>query len=198
MGIRKDELTQALIAYLLEHGLADVSLRPLASGVGTSARLLVYHYGSKEGLLAEVLDAMQMHVHQAATELFDRMSSQGDSPKLLRRFWDWATTEANFPYLKLLYELQILAVQDPDTYAPYLQRDAAKSLSLTFSLMSAPMRSISMATLCIAVFDGLFLDLMTTGDHARTTAAMDQFIKLATATPPSPAATRNKTRKAKP
>lgn len=197
MTARKEELTQALIAYLLEHGLSDVSLRPLAAGVDTSARLLVYHYGSKEGLLTEVLGAMQMHVHQAATDLFEKMSSKGDSPKLLRRFWDWAIAEANFPYLKLLYELQILAIQDPDTYAPYLQRDAAKSLSLTFSLMSSPMRSVSMATLCIAVFDGLFLDLMTTGERARTTAAMDQFIKLATATLPSTPATRKQTRKAR-
>jgi len=198
MMTRKDELTQALIAYLLEHGLADVSLRPLAAGVGSSARLLVYHYGSKEGLLAEVLDAMQTHVHEAATDLFEQMSSKGDSPKLLRRFWDWAIADANFPYLKLLYELQILAIQDPDTYAPYLQRDAAKSLSLTFSLMSSPMRSVSMATLCIAVFDGLFLDLMTTGDHARTTAAMDQFIKLAMASTTLTPATQKKTRKPKP
>ncbi len=198
MTPRKDELTQAIIAYLLEHGLADVSLRPLAAGVGTSARLLVYHYGSKEGLLTEVLGAMQMHVHQAAIELFDKMSAKADSPKLLRCFWDWAIADANFPYLKLLFELQVLAIQDPDTYAPYLQRDAAKSLSLTFSLMSAPMRSMSMATLCMAVFDGLFLDLMTTGDQARTTAAMNQFIKLATAMPTSTPATRKQTRKARP
>lgn len=186
MTMRKDELTQALIAYLLEHGLADVSLRPLAAGVGTSARLLVYHFGSKEGLLAHVLGAMQTHVHQAATDLVREPGHSGDSPPLLRRFWDWAIDEANFPYLKLLYELQVLAIQDPDTYATYLQQDAAKSLSLTLSLMSAPMRTPSMATLCVAVFDGLFLDVMTTGDRARTTAAMDQFIALATTPPPTP------------
>jgi AcrR family transcriptional regulator len=194
---RKNELTQALIAYLIRHGLADLSLRPLAAGAGTSARLLVYHFGSKEGLLADVLSAMQVHVHQAAIGMLDKSKTQSDSPRLLRRFWDWAIAEPNASYLKLLYELQILAVQAPDTYGPYLQRDAAKSLSLTLSLMSSPMRSASMATLCIAVFDGLFLDFITTGDRARTTAALDQFIKLATAAPPPPAA-RKKTRKAKP
>ena len=60
------------------------------------------------------------------------------------------------------------------------------------------MRSTSMATLCIAVFDGLFLEYMTTGDRTRTTAAMDQFIKLATTTPRHVSVTRHKTRKAKP
>lgn len=198
MTTRKDELTQALIDCLLQRGLADVSLRPLAAGVGTSARLLVYHFGSKEGLLVEVLGAMQAHVLQAAANLFNETKSKGDSPKLLRRFWDWATSEANFPYLKLLYELQILAVQDPATYAPYLQHDAVKSLSLTLSLMSSSMRSTSMATLCIAVFDGLFLEYMTTGDRGRTTAAMDQFIKLATTSSRPISVTRHKARKTKP
>ena len=51
MQNRKDELIESLIAYLLENGLADLSLRPLAAGTGTSARLLIYHFGSKEDLL---------------------------------------------------------------------------------------------------------------------------------------------------
>ena len=59
MQERKRELTEAIIAYLLKHGLADLSLRPLAAKTGTSSRLLIYHFESKEGLLTEVLLAMQ-------------------------------------------------------------------------------------------------------------------------------------------
>ena len=179
MMTRKDELLQALVGYLLEHGLADLSLRPLAAGVGTSARLLVYHFGSKEGLLTEVLGAMQTHVRQSMLGLMEQAPPEGGSHQPLRRFWDWATTAANLPYLKLLYELQILAARDPATYAPYLQRDSAQSVSMALSVMSSALRSDAMATLCIAVFDGLFLELMSTGDHERTTAALDRFIQLA-------------------
>ena len=59
MQTRKEILTDELVAYLLEHGLSDLSLRPLADALGTSARLLIYHFESKEGLLTEVLDSMQ-------------------------------------------------------------------------------------------------------------------------------------------
>jgi len=48
MKERKQELIEAIIAYLLAHGLADLSLRPLAAKSGTSSRLLIYHFESKE------------------------------------------------------------------------------------------------------------------------------------------------------
>ena len=180
---RKDELTQALIGYLMEHGLADLSLRPLAAGVGTSARLLVYHFGSKEGLLAEVLGAMHSHVRASLTTLLDTPSVPGGARPPLRRLWDWAVADANYPYLAMLYELQILAARQPATYAPHLRQDAALTLAAALEAMSPPLRSAPMATLCVAVFDGLFLELMSTGDRERTTAALDRFIELATAIP---------------
>ena len=59
MGDRKDQLIDRAIDYLLKNGLAGLSLRPLAAGIGTSARLLVLHFGSKEGLIEEVLGEVQ-------------------------------------------------------------------------------------------------------------------------------------------
>src|SRR5207248_9104803 len=49
---RKAELLESVAEYLLEHGLAELSLRPLAHAVGTSPRILLYHFGSKEELVA--------------------------------------------------------------------------------------------------------------------------------------------------
>lgn len=59
MSARKAVLLENLIAYLIRHGVADVSLRPMAAAVGTSARLLIFHFGSRERLLVAVLDEMQ-------------------------------------------------------------------------------------------------------------------------------------------
>ena len=58
-GGRKAQLLDAAIRYLTRHGVADLSLRPLGKAIGTSARLLVFHFGSKERLLRDVLDAVQ-------------------------------------------------------------------------------------------------------------------------------------------
>ena len=49
-------LLPLLAAYALEYGIAGLSLRPLAKAAGTSDRMLLYHFGSKEKLLAELLE----------------------------------------------------------------------------------------------------------------------------------------------
>lgn len=69
MSSRKQELLEATIIYLLEHGLAELSLRPLAAAAGTSARLLIYHFGSKERLLVEVLETLQRRLRASFAEV---------------------------------------------------------------------------------------------------------------------------------
>jgi AcrR family transcriptional regulator len=48
------EGTDACTDYALEHGLPD-RLGPLATAAGTSNRMLIYHFGTRDGLLREVL-----------------------------------------------------------------------------------------------------------------------------------------------
>lgn len=181
MQTRKEALTDALVAYLLEHGLSDLSLRPLAAALGTSARLLIYHYGSKEGLLTEVLDSMQTRLRQSFSALAGgaqerRPDRRQDRP--LRLFWNWAIAKENYPYLKLLYELQVLAIQNPAAYGQYLQRNTEHWSDLIAASLPEAERTPAMVTLVGAVFDGLFLELMSSGDRKRTTQAVDQFIRL--------------------
>jgi AcrR family transcriptional regulator len=52
---RRAEWTEAATDYVLEHGLLGLSLRPLAADLGTSDRMLLYHFGSKDELVAAVL-----------------------------------------------------------------------------------------------------------------------------------------------
>lgn len=177
MSTRKLELTDAVIDYLLERGLSDLSLRPLAEALGTSARLLIYHFESKDGLLAEVLDRMQTRLRQSLAGLAGR-SRNTRQERPLRLFWNWAIAAENYPYLKLLYELQVLAVQNPETYGQYLRRNAADWSELIGTTLPERERTPAMATLLGAVFDGLFLELMSTGDRKRTTQAIDRFIRL--------------------
>jgi AcrR family transcriptional regulator len=176
MQTRKEILTDELVAYLLEHGLSDLSLRPLADALGTSARLLIYHFESKEGLLTEALDSMQLRLRQSFGSMVERRAGSSERP--LKLFWDWAITDENFPYLKLIYELQILAVQNPAAYGQYLQRNASNWSELIATALPEAERTPAMVTLLGAVFDGLFLELMSTGDRKRTTQAVQQFIQL--------------------
>ncbi|GGY19113.1 TetR family transcriptional regulator [Rhodanobacter panaciterrae] len=194
MQTRKEILTDELVDYLLEHGLSDLSLRPLADALGTSARLLIYHFESKEGLLTEVLDSMQTRLRQSFGSLVERRAGQSERP--LKMFWDWAITDENYPYFKLLYELQILAVQNPAVYGSYLQRNASNWSELIATALPEAERTPAMVTLLGAVFDGLFLELMSTGDRKRTTQAVLQFIQLVDEARAARPASKKKTAKA--
>lgn len=52
----RETLLPLLAGHVLEHGLSDVSLRPLASAAGTSDRMLIYHFGNKDALVAALLE----------------------------------------------------------------------------------------------------------------------------------------------
>src|ERR1700744_6818027 len=161
MNERNQELIETIIGYLLKHGLAEMSPRPLAANSGTSSRLLIYHFKSKEGLLTEVLLAMQARVRRSCEELLANAIRDPHGPVPLRLIWNWATDAENFPCLKLLYELQILSIQNPSAYAKYLADNTANWLDLALTAIPAEHRSSQFATLCGAVFDGLFLELMS-------------------------------------
>ena len=68
-GDPKARLLAAVIDELTEHGLGEGSLRALATAVGTSHRMLIYHFGSKEGLLIEIVRTMEQRQRAALTDL---------------------------------------------------------------------------------------------------------------------------------
>ena len=173
---RKEQLRDAALAYLVEHGLTGVSLRPMAAQLGTSARILIFHFRSKEGLMTEVME--ELHARLQAS--FLKLSESPDrSVPPLKRFWLWARDRKNFVYLRLLYESQIVAARNGKQYGRHLKKSSTDWQRLVFQRLSESVRSQELATLCIAVFDGLFLELIVTGDRQRLTRAMDYFIAIA-------------------
>jgi AcrR family transcriptional regulator len=176
MSTRKQELLDAALTYLLEHGVANASLRPLAEAIGTSPRMLMFHFKSKEGLIRDVLD--ELNTRLLASFATVASPGQGDIPPL-KRFFLWAIADENAGYLRLFYEVQVIAVQNPAEYGRYLKQASADWQAIALKTLSASIRSQSLATLCIAVFDGLFLEFMLTGDRERLIEALDRFIAMA-------------------
>jgi AcrR family transcriptional regulator len=178
VSTRKDMLLESLIEYLVRRGVADLSLRPMAAAVGTSARLLIFHFGSKEQLLVEVLDEMQARLQRSLGDLL--ASEPGESQSApLRQFWDWALMDPNFAQLRVVYQLHILAAQDHKTYGRYLKRNSLSWLEMVQAVLKPAQRSPALATLIVAVFDGLFIEVASTGDRRRASAAIDEFISMA-------------------
>jgi AcrR family transcriptional regulator len=163
---RKDQLRDKALDYCLAHGIAELSLRPLALQIGTSARLLIYHFGSRDGLIVAVMAETQRRVQHSFGEL---MRGAGKSTAL-QTFWDWTTDPRNTPYLRLLFEVQMLALQNPSAYAHYLNGTSTSWLALIETALPPSADRRARATLCAAVIDGLLLEFLNTGDLRRTSS----------------------------
>jgi AcrR family transcriptional regulator len=173
--MRKEQLLDAAIGYLVTHGIANLSLRPLASELGTSARLLIFHFGSKDGLIRDVLNEVHARLEKSMRALPPATPDTPDSTPM-KRFWVWATDQQNLPYLRLLYEVQFIALQNPRVYARYLQRASLDWIEAIEQRLPEPIRTKSIATLCAAAFDGLVIELLMSGDLRRTSQALDELI----------------------
>ncbi len=173
---KRGRLLRRCLAYFLRYGVADLSLRPLAAATGTSARMLVHHFGSKDELIAAVM----AQVRKKAQTLLDfpvakdrRIQASTD---VMLPFWKSLTSKTNLPYLRLLFEVQILAIQSPARFKQYLMDTSGTWLRLIEGASPPGRDRVAIATLCTAVIDGLLLELLSTGDVRGTSDALSLFV----------------------
>lgn len=174
---RKQEILEAVIEYITKNGVADLSLRPLAAATGTKARLLIYHFGSKENLLAEAMALLRDRVQQAFAGV--PRSQEAATPGILaRRFWRRATHRSNAGILRVFFEVLALALTNGEKYGDYMRGSATSWHRLFEASMPrhrTPARRKIFATLVVDTFNGLLLDYLVTGNLRRTTQALNIF-----------------------
>ena len=100
---RRTQLLDAMADHMLAAGLAGSSLRPLARAAGTSDRMLLYYFPSKDALVAATLTrvANRMAGLLQAEMAPDRQPADRLLPRLLE-----STLQPRFrPYLGLFLEV---------------------------------------------------------------------------------------------
>jgi len=167
----KHRLLDACADYALAHGLPD-RLEPLATATGTSARMLIYHFGTRDALLRAVLG----HARRRQLDTFgDLLRERPDEPytATLNRAWTSITGSAGRPYLRMFSQLHPSAVQQ---LWPDFRRTATTDW---LGPLEDGLRSIGrpeLATLVLAVIRGLLMDLDATADTTRTDRAFHDFL----------------------
>ncbi|HEX7744188.1 MAG TPA: TetR/AcrR family transcriptional regulator [Micromonosporaceae bacterium] len=176
----RERLLAAAVDYVAAHGAADLSLRALAAGIHTSHRMLIYHFGSKEGLLVEVVRAVEERQRVALAEL---ETTAGDTlADLTRAFFERLADPALWPNERLFFEMYGQALQGrPGTVGlldsvitPWLQQGEELLRRHDFDSDAARAH----ARLALAAGRGLLLDLLTTQDRAGVEEANEYFISL--------------------
>jgi len=159
--------------YVLSHGLGDVTLRPLARALKTNARMLVYHFGSREGLMREVLSCIREREDARIQAWLDAGKSGRTLPQFLRWFWRRSATTRRKPAIRLLFELYALALRNPREYPGVLDDPLSYWQKLTKRTGIPAKPNAVEATLLLAATRGLLLDFCATGDRARVERAIE-------------------------
>lgn len=198
----REQLLARVVEHLADHGVAGLSLRELAGDLGTSHRMLVYHFGSKAGLLAEVV----RHVEAAQRAPFEALAAavaagadgadgadqvegadQADQvvEQVAERMWamwvHWLEPSMQRQE-RLFFEMVGMALQGDPTMQPLLDDLVTPWLEpiATLRMRQGVGRddALAEARLALAVTRGLLLDVLATGDREAATRAFVHFGRL--------------------
>ncbi|HEY6471254.1 MAG TPA: TetR family transcriptional regulator [Acidimicrobiales bacterium] len=180
----KQRLLDAVIEHFSADGLADQSLRRIAEAVGSSHRMLLYHFGSKDGLLLEVAQAVEVRTQQQLADV--GMVAGERTEEVVRRMWAYVADPELAASERLFFALYGRALQGDPAVAPLLMGDIEHWVEANDVLLEGagagaagvPREVVrANARLGLAVVRGLLLDLLATGDRAGVDAALDVFAR---------------------
>src|SRR5215470_7799227 len=170
----RDRLLAAAVTQALHGGIADLSLRELAAAIGTSHRMLIYHFGSREGLLAAVTRQVEERERAA---LLDSALTIDDARAAWRRLSD----PSLWPQERLFFELYAHALLGRPGTAEFLAgivENWVGPIAERLTWAGAEERTARAdARLAVAVARGLLLDLLATKDRAGVDDAFERFLE---------------------
>jgi AcrR family transcriptional regulator len=163
---RREELLELAYAYVLRSGMAAMSLRPLAEAVGSSPRVLLYLFGSKDGLVRALLGRSRTE----ELALLAQVRAEGGGPaEVVERLWEWLAAPQRRDLLRLWAEGYARSLVEPDgPWAGF----AAQGVRDWIELLREVLGPDGDPTAVLATLRGALLDLLATGDEERTTAAV--------------------------
>ena len=172
MTTAREVLLDKAMAHVAAQGMADQSLRELAAAIGTSHRMLIYHFGSREGLLGAVVEAVEQGEHAALLEL---AASHDDPFEAGTAFWTRVADRAEV-FAPLFFELSTHAMRGMPHAAGlrgWLRTGWTDAIRQSYlDLGVAPDRAATLALQSLAMSRGLLFEVAVTGDRAAADLAM--------------------------
>lgn len=178
---KRAELLGQVVEYVQRHGLAHLSLTPLAEEIGTTKRMLLYYFGSRETLIARALAASRPDAHA----MFDPVEDVEALRRSSHALWEAITVGEQAGPIRMLLQLLSLAATDPEQYGELARETVAfmvDPIADACARLGDPAPAArERATLLVSGLRGLCQDRLVTGDADRTDAAARRLIEAALA-----------------
>ena len=173
---RETELLEKAYDYVLAKGLSDLSLRPLAAAIGSSPRVLLFLFDSKEELVRRLL----ARARQGELDWL-RDHDPTDLESTLSLVWAWLSDPGHAGLLRLWTEAYARSLTDPSgPWGEFARTTVEDWLQLLASAQPPALRRTARGrdqrTAALALLRGAMLDLLATGDRRRVNRAVDAAI----------------------
>ena len=183
----KQRLLAAVVTVALTEGISDKSLRAIAQAAGTSHRMLIHHFGSREGLLVDVIREVEERQRTVLAEMVAEPGDPDEEPAAREmRMWQHLRSPELAPQERLFFEVYGQALQGRAWARPLLDGIVENWLGPVAGMLEAagidPETARTAARLWVAVGRGLLLDVLATGDNDEVDAAMRFFADMMLAT----------------
>lgn len=168
---RRQALLDALIEAFARGGIGGRSLREVADAVGTSHRMLLHHFGSRDDLLLAIVEEVERR--QVAT-LADMPTDPADA---IAAMWADLRRPELRPFERLFFECYARGAQGEEPFTRLLPAAIGGWLAHATEHAGGTVDP-AFVRLALAVTRGLLLDLVATDDEAGVDAAVAQFVAL--------------------
>ena len=168
---RRRELLDDLISSFAREGIGDRSLRHIAESVGTSHRMLLHYFGSRDELLLSVVE----EVERRQTAMLDDLPD--DPAQAFAAMWADLRRPEMRPFERLFFECYARAANGEPPFSRMVPGAVDGWLASVDAVTNTPVDP-AMVRLGLAVSRGLLLDLVATGDEAGVDAAAARFAML--------------------
>ncbi|WP_037079372.1 TetR/AcrR family transcriptional regulator [Pseudonocardia spinosispora] len=174
---RRPELLAAATEYVLEHGVTDLSLRPVAQALGITHATLLRHFASKDDLVIAVLDKIRADVTEmlSADEELRAARSTGE---LLRAFWHRSCEPRQQRRFLVWFEVAGSGARNRALAQSVVDDWLDIIIERLIGDGWPPGDASALATLVLAQVRGLHLDLLVSGDRARVDRALEFSLRL--------------------
>lgn len=165
----RSRLLRLIVDEVAANGLADRSLRDVATAAGSSHRMLNYHFGSRAGLVAAIVEFVETSQRELLAELAATIS---DPQELVLAHWQRVSSSEMRPFVRLFFE-GIALTGGRELAEPWIQSAQGAASQVDSSADDDLLR------LGIAVTRGLLVEVLLTDDVAAATRSLERFLDLA-------------------
>ena len=171
---KKQELLEKCLAAAISAGVLDASINAIAKKIGTSGRMLIYHFGSKQELERQLIGLLETRLREKLWS-FQAVSLENVDglPESLLGMWRHLTSPEMHGLLKLTMELNQRAMQGDAETQQFLEQESQIWIDSLLKLTGDE----TVALCLFHLFQGAILDFLTTGNALRGQQTIEAFTK---------------------